>query len=253
MKPNSFFDEYELKARIAPGLLTALPMVVFVFYAAPNLWRWPIFAASSVLTLAMIYGLGQFAKARGEAIEAALWQSWDGPPSTRFMRHRDTTFGPELKALIAQNIAKEFSMTVLTAEQEDESPVTADQHIADAFKRVKQFLRENDARGLWFTHNVEYGFWRNLRGCRSVWVALSAFALSLSVYVGRTHNVAVNSASVFAAGCMICALYLGWLVQPNAVKKVAEGYAEQAWMSFLSHSGHTGRNPAKKRASSSKV
>jgi hypothetical protein len=251
MKPHGFFDEYELKARIAPGLLTALPVIVFAFYAAPDLWRWPMFAASGAVTLALIYGLGQFAKSRGEAIEKALWQSWDGPPSTRYMRHRDMTFGPELKALIAQAIHKEFSMTVFAPEQENESGAAADQCIADAFRRVKQFLRENDARGLWFTHNIEYGFWRNLRGCRRIWVVLSVVAMILSVYVGRIRGGLVNPGSVIAAACLVCALYLGWFVQPGAVKQVADGYAELAWMSFLSHAGRSKRLLVKKQASGS--
>ena len=51
-------DEYELKARVAPGLIVALPVLVDSVYAAPILSSWPILVASGMCSLALVYGLG---------------------------------------------------------------------------------------------------------------------------------------------------------------------------------------------------
>jgi len=69
---EKFLDPYELKARIAPGLILALPVLVAAFYAAPVLSSWPMFAASGPCGFALIYALGHLARARGKAIEPEL-------------------------------------------------------------------------------------------------------------------------------------------------------------------------------------
>jgi len=71
---DKFLDEYELKARIAPGLIVALPALVDAGYAVPVLSSLPIFAASSIFTLALIYGLGYLIRAEGQEVESCLWK-----------------------------------------------------------------------------------------------------------------------------------------------------------------------------------
>ena len=100
------FDGYDLKARIFPGLILALPVLVDALYAVPRLKSFGIFTATGVCGLALIYALGQVARWRGEAIESSLWLSWGGPPSTRFLRYRDETFSDELKDLIRSGSTK---------------------------------------------------------------------------------------------------------------------------------------------------
>jgi hypothetical protein len=62
---EKFLDPYELKARIAPGLIVVLPVLVTAVYFAPILSSWPIFAATSMCTLALLYGLSHVVRARG--------------------------------------------------------------------------------------------------------------------------------------------------------------------------------------------
>src|SRR5689334_22628991 len=115
---EKFLDPYELKARIAPGLILSVAVLVDVVYTAPLLSNIPLFAATGICSLALIYGLGNFARARGEVIESKLWSSWGGPPSTRFLRYRDTQFRDGLKSSIREELSKRFSLTLLTADEE---------------------------------------------------------------------------------------------------------------------------------------
>jgi hypothetical protein len=231
---EKFLDEYEVKARVAPGLIVALPVLVDAVYAAPALSGWPIFAAGGVCSLALIYGLGHLARARGEAIEPALWNRWGGPPSTRFLRHRDLAFARDLKGAIRRAVTERFSVTLLSAHDEATEPGRADSAIADAFRQVRQYLRQHDPNGLWYKHGVEYGYSRNLLGCRPIWAVVSLAATIFAAWHGaRTGAGILNPASTIALLSLICAGYVGWAILPKATKRIAEGYAELAWIAFL--------------------
>jgi hypothetical protein len=145
---EKFLDPYELKARIAPGLILMLPFLAAATYAAPVLSSWSLFAAGSVCTLALLYGLSLVVRVRSKAIEPHLWDAWGGPPSTRFMRYRDSTFGPDLKLSIQGALAREFSARLLNPSDEAKHPGRADMAIFDAFRHVRQYLRQHDPGGL---------------------------------------------------------------------------------------------------------
>jgi hypothetical protein len=231
---EKYLDEYELKARIAPGLIVALPVLVDATYAAPILSSWPIFAAGGVCSLALVYGLGYVVRAQGKAVEAALWKQWGGPPSVRVMRYSDPQFGSDLKDSIRSAVAKEFSLTLLSHTEEIKTPQRADISITDAFRRVRQFLRQHDPNGLWSKLNIEYGFCRNLLGSRMTWaaVALSA-AVVAAFYSAQSGAKLLNPAVVIGFFAFACAMYIGWVVLPSTTKRIADGYAESAWMAFV--------------------
>jgi hypothetical protein len=234
---EKILDDYDLKARIAPGLIVSLPVVVDAVYAAPVLSSWPVFAAGGICSLALVYGLGHLVRARGKAIEADLWRRWGGPPSTRFMRQRDSFFGSDFKRSTARALAEKFSSKLLTAAEESSDPARADKVIADAFRHVRQYLRQHDPNGLWYKNNVEYGFCRNLLACRGIWTAIALGAIIFSSIRGvKTSEGILNPASAIGLLSLICAVYAGWAILPNAAKRTAESYAELSWTAFLQRS-----------------
>jgi hypothetical protein len=231
---DKWLDPYELKARILPGLIIIFPILIDGLYIVPLLGSWPIFAAGGACGFALVYGLGHLARSLGEGIEAKLWSSWGGPPSTRFMRHRDRFFGKKLKRQVYDNLQKELSFRLASEEEEATNPLEADKEIEDAFKRVREYLRAKDPKGLWYPHNIEYGFSRNLLGCRWVWVIVALAAAAFAVaYGAKSGGRILNPASVMNVVALCCAIYVGWAVLPQATKRVADGYAEAAWLAFL--------------------
>jgi hypothetical protein len=231
---EEFLDPYEIKARIAPGLILSVAVLVDVVCAAPLLSNLPLFAATGVCSLALIYGLGNFARARGEAIEPELWKSWGGPPSTRFLRHRDIHFGDGLKTSIRIELRRRFGIHLVSPEDEANNSDFADREVVDAFRRVRAYLREKSADGLWLKHNIEYGFCRNLLGCRVLWLVVSFASLGFAIANAlRTGQSVVNAGSIVGLLSLVCAVYVGWAVLPAGTKSVANEYAESAWMAFL--------------------
>lgn len=241
---DKFLDPYELKARIVPGLLLALAVLVDLVFAAPVLSSLPIFAATGICSLALVYFLGNFARARGRAIEPELWKRWGGPPSTRLLRHRDSLFGDDLKESVRGALVRTLSVRLMTADEEAKDSERADKVIVDAFRQVRQYLQHHDPDGLWQKQNIEYGFCRNLMGCRVAWSFLSIAAVVFAAIHGqRTGGGLLNPASAVALVSLFCAVYVGWFVLPEATKRVADEYAEKAWMAFLSVSQGSGQRP----------
>jgi hypothetical protein len=231
---DKLIDTYVLKARIFPGLIVALPIVADALYFAPALGNWSLFGTTSLCCIALLYGLGHVVRALGGSIEATLWCRWDGPPSTRYMRHRDRTFGPSLKAPLHKAVAEQFGIRLFNEAEELANRVGADKEISDAFVRVRQYLRQHDPDGLWSKHNVEYGFSRNLLACRTLWLVIALCAIGVAVILAaKTGSGVLNPAFVIGAISLICSVYVGWFLLPSATKKIGERYAESAWMAFL--------------------
>jgi hypothetical protein len=231
---DKFLDEYDLKARIAPGLIVALPALVDVIYMVPVIGSVPVFAAGGIIALALIYGLGYVIRAEGQQLEPALWKQWGGPPSTRLMRSSDTLFGPDLKISIRSAVTQEFAVTLHTPAEEKKDPTCADKAIADAFQRVRTFLRRFDPTGVWQKNNIEYGFCRNLLGGRMLWAFVAAGSIVVAVWrSATTHSGFLNPAVVVSCFSLACACYVGWRLLPKATKRIADRYAELAWTTFL--------------------
>lgn len=234
MMIEKFLDPYEIKARIAPGLILSVAVLVDLVFTAPVLSNLPIFAATGICSLALIYGLGNFARARGAAIQPKLWAAWGGEPSTRFLRIRDSHFGDGLKTSIRNELTRRFGVRLLPPDEEARNSDVADREIVDSFRRVRSYLRQKDPDGLWQKQNIEYGFCRNLLGCRVSWVVLSLVALAFSLGNAiRTSQSLVNPGSIVGSISFLCAVYVGWFTLPTATKRFAEAYAESAWMAFL--------------------
>jgi hypothetical protein len=233
---EKFLDAYELKARVAPGLILALPMLVVAVYAAPILSSWSIFAASGVCSLALLYGLSLVVRARGGAIEKALWNTWGGPPSTRFMRHRDGTFGEDMKQSIQKALATKFpAARILPPDEEARNPELIRQ-LSMRSGRFASISGRATRTVCGSKLNVEYGFCRNLLGSRMIWAGISLAATVFAVvFAMRTGSGPINPASAICFLSLACSVYVGWFVLPNSVKRVAETYAETAWMAFLQH------------------
>jgi hypothetical protein len=229
-------SKYGLKARFVPAVLAASPLVVAL--AIPLKLFGLTLATGTLgacLASAMIYAASQAVRAAGLSAEPKLWASWDGPPSTRFVRWRDGKFAPETKRLIHGCSKRRFGIMLFTQEEESADPNGADDKIAQAFMQVRQALRtEAGDDSLVATHNAEYGFLRNLLGVRT-W----AFTLAVICFcaAGASYLVTPTQTSLLVLlveMLIICATVLGgWLALPGLLKHAADRYAESAWSCFL--------------------
>lgn len=233
MKLEDIVDSYDLKARVAPAAISFLPILFTAYYRVPSLYRSPFLAAGSgLISLALVYLCSMIIRYLGLREQDRLWKSWGGPPSTRFVRHRDMQFSAEQKKRIRTALAELFRVELFTYEEEMKDPKKADQIISRAFLDVKEFLRQHQFSALVDKHNVEYGFSRNLYGGRFVFWAGAGIGLLLAGFVsgsGWTLNLGVVVNVILLFTWIPVSLFL----MPNMLKRSADTYAERAWLTFL--------------------
>ena len=229
-------DSYSIKARWLPALIAMAPLLVAI--AIPlSLFEITVPAGSlgACLLVAGMYLASQAVRARGVSIQSALWWSWGGPPSTRFVRWRDDRFAYETKRMIHQVVLQRFGIHLLTLPEELARPEDTDLKIDQAFMQVRQVLRNEAGKDVVLNaHNAEYGFLRNLLGARS-WMLGLAVVCSLAAAAAywsepRRTSVLVCLIELLLAACSILG---GWYVMPALLKHSAERYAESAWSCFL--------------------
>jgi hypothetical protein len=228
----SFFDKYEMKARLAPAILMLLPLVLPLRVAlSPEAIGW---AETLVIAIPVLYAFTLLVAMLGRRVEPRLWKKWDGPPSTRFCRWRDEQMGKQRKTLLHAAVAQHLQIELYSPQKERARPDESDRIIADTFRQVKEILRRRDPTGLWSIHNANYGFARNTLAsatwggilsliaaivCGCIWLQTDDRMVFAGVWV------AIGLAAIF----LVCRLW----IMPTVAKLHADRYAECAWETFL--------------------
>jgi hypothetical protein len=230
-----WFDPYEIRARLVPALVVSLPGIVTLFFVVLSISEsLAQFLSSGVVLVILVYTASFLVRYLGRTIESKIWQRWDGPPSTRFLRWRDPHFGDEVKRSLHEGVKRLCEIELSTAEDESTDHEEADRRISQAFGQVKAVVRRDDPDGVWSKHNAEYGFHRNLLGSRVPWL-LSAIAETLVCgtiwHLGRDEIMLV--ASAINSLLVVWSIIWGWYFLPRFAKEAADRYADSAWNSFL--------------------
>jgi hypothetical protein len=233
-----FKDPYERKARLTPGLLVALPVLVpLVCVYGP---RHP--ALTAVVGLlggcGALYALASIARGRGKKLEEALVKAWGGIPTTIALRHRNTSALDSVsKRRYHDAIASKLGIAMPTVEEEAADPAKADDVYVGATKRLRELTRSN--KGLLLKENIAYGFHRNMLAMRPVGVAtcilgmvyglILAKILQLSPTTLATGNLADPGLPAALTLLISSALLAAWLFYFNAdvVRRLGFAYAER--------------------------
>ncbi|GAA3797641.1 hypothetical protein GCM10022403_034390 [Streptomyces coacervatus] len=229
-----FLDDYERRARLVPGLLAILPLIVL--FAVLGLRQIP--AVSYAIGTLALAGAGPVLIAGavrnfGRAVEQQLWDSWGGPPTIAWLR-LDAPSDDEAQRQLWRRAVEAVSgvaLPSLRAERRDKAK--ADNAIKLAIKRVRDRTRDKERFALLFNENRNYGYERNIYGLR--WPArgiglLSALALAsymmwLAPVIDRPQISAGNLFGLTA--CLLC--LIGWFLLPSSkrVQDAANRYAHE--------------------------
>lgn len=110
----SLKDPYERKARVIPGLLVGLPILVPLI-GVYGVKHSVLTAVASVLGgCGAIYALASVARGRGKQLEEQLVKSWGGMPTTIALRHRDNFLDSVSKARYHEAIRSKLGIEVPT-------------------------------------------------------------------------------------------------------------------------------------------
>lgn len=230
-------DPYERKARLAPGLLATLPLLVplVCVYGA----RHPILTGLVALLAGCgaIYTLASVARLRGKRLEDKLVQRWGGMPTTIVLRHRDHTLDSVSKRRYHDAIVYKLGIAMPTAEDEMVDPAKADDAYVGATKRLREMTRSN--KSLLLKENIAYGFHRNMLAMKPIGIVTCLFGLLYGLVLAGVVEIdplAVNLVNLArpglaAAMTLVIAVVLlaSWLFyfDADAVKRIGFAYAER--------------------------
>lgn len=217
------FDDYSLRARVYPALLTSLPAVT----TALLLWPDPGWEAlSSVLVAAGgAFFLANFVRSRGKRLERRLILEWGGLPSTHMLRHREVANLIEFERR-RRGLERVYGQSLPTPAEERESPDRADAHYVAATRALIARVPDNPkSYPRVHEENIQYGFRRNLLALKPIGLVITGSLIVADVVVAL---VDFHTAAAVAMGINVLVL-LAWLAVVNRgwVQEVGQSYAER--------------------------
>lgn len=236
------FDSYDLKARVYPALLAVLPALATVLAWYPDLLTSNVGAAvlTIINTCGLLFLFAELSRSQGQRAQRELLKTWKVLPTTRLLRHSDTTLPKDLKVRYHRHLSTKLGAPLPTAAEEASDPDAADARYRSAILWLIEQCR-SPSHFLILNENTSYGFRRNLLGLKPVGVALCMATIAVPLLVASSrypHEAALvgrwltDTAHVLqpvqVGACALGLIALSsWLfvVRPSWVKEAAELYA----------------------------
>lgn len=223
---TSFFNRYELKAIISPGIISLMPLLTNIIIWFPN----DINLGSSlfliILLVFYIYLFSIIARDKGKNIEKKLF-SVKGRvyPTTQFLRHSDNTLNTKTKeryhTFLKQNVP---NLNIPSYKSEQEKPFGYfDKEYSSAIDWLIKNKREDYLTN---QHNIEYGFSRNLLGMKYYGIIISFSSIVLSILLFITHKESIIAQLYLSTLINLFFLFFWFLkVNKERTKIAAKRYA----------------------------
>jgi hypothetical protein len=221
-----WFDDYERRARVAPGLLAVLPVALLA--TVLGLRQNPIVSAIAGLVVAaggplVLAGL---VRQRGLHLQRELFESWGGPPTTELLRLRHGTASEPLRDQRRASVARAAGGRLPTLDEERADAVGSDERIAAAVAVIRERTRDHGRYPIVFSENRDYGFERNMLAMRPTALLVSIGAVAALVIAGTVAVVAKSTISLSAVilGVLaVCMVGVGWWRYPSVERVRAAG------------------------------
>lgn len=251
---ESFRDPYQQKARVFPGLLTALPLLVpFLWILGPRSPSLTVLL-TLVTSCGTIYSLASVARGRGKKLEEKLQARWGGMPTTIILRHRDTFIDEYSKTRYRAAIKATLGVDLPTQEEEARDPAAADRLYSGVTRHLRELTRGKE-HPLLLKENIAYGFHRNMLAMKPLGVSTSILGIAFGLLLTRAVEFSplrvqvVKILSPGAAGgitlFVATVVLISWTYFTEAhLKRIGYAYAERLFESV------TGIKPRRSHAKS---
>lgn len=237
-------DPYERKARLTPGLLVILPLLVPLVsaYGPKN----PILTGIVALLAGCgaMFALSNITRGNGKKLEVKLEKKWGGMPTTIILRHRDKYLDIITKQRYHDLIETKLGIKLLSAEDENAEPEKADQYIIAATRRLRELNRKN--KGLLLKENIAYGFHRNMLSMKVIGIVSSLCGFIYGLILAKILKIIppnfdiVNIANPGLPASLTLlislALLLSWIFyfKQSSVRVIGNSYAERLFETLQS-------------------
>jgi len=220
-------DAYERKARLYPAAAVVFPLALLglVLFSLPEWWKGlVIFAAAGglhVLVIQVVHDLGA-------GKQEALWASWGGAPTTQLLRWAGKMNLIQQQRHMAVEMATGIALP--TEQEETADPAGADVIYESAVEVLRAKTRGGDF-ALVKAENANYGFRRNLYGCRPFGIGVAGLVCLAEVVLavlGEQGVLEVSPALMILTAVISATWLAGWvfIVTRAFVRRDGERYAQ---------------------------
>jgi hypothetical protein len=235
---EKMLDQYELRARLFPGLLVLLPAITYLALLYGTKSPIVVGLGSVLAACGGPYFLSSFVRTRGLRAQDRLYQRWGGQPSTLLLRHRDIHLPLQTKLRYHELAALRLGIDMPSLEEEQQDPTRADEAYAAAADALRPLTIDRRAFPFIFKEMVAYGFNRNAYGSRWVGCCVTVMTMTATLLDAGTlhlHPPYWTSSGVNAAHIVVLLLALGftalWCMHFTAdtVRFAGVCYAKRLW------------------------
>jgi hypothetical protein len=234
MNSAMWFDSYERRARITPGLILLLPIPIVI--AALGLRDNAVVVV--IVSLLSVAGgpllLATHVRLRGLAAQERLYAAWGGPPTTLLLAPASASPPGPLQSARREDTQRASGRTLPSWQDAQQDPRGAAEEYQAAVAVLRtQTTAERKRYFLVFHELRNYGFVRNLLGVRTEALCLCAIAgaaLAVAIVLERSRDGAsLHLVDLVMAALAVVALTLFWALWPRGtrVKRVGMLYAER--------------------------
>ena len=190
---GNFFDEYNLKARVFPAIITAVPLFLIKHYIINRYFSFPlgqaIFGDVSILVV-LVFLLIQI----NRIISKSIFENKADFPTDRALLPSRTSLSKEYRNNLSQKIKNDFNLTLPDLKDENEAENNVKIRIREI---VKSIIGKVKNGRLLLQHNIEYGFFRNFLGGSAVASFVSFMNMFLFYFLLKDKIVFIISGVLF--------------------------------------------------------
>lgn len=239
---KNFKDPYEQKARLFPGLLVTLPILVplLLIFGPKNPYLTAVLGL--IVGCGTLYWLASIARNKGKALEEKLVAKWGGMPTTLILRHRDKFLDSASKSRYHGAIKAKLWMELPSATEEAANPIAADDLYIGATRQLRELTR-GSSNALLLKENIAYGFHRNMLAMRPIGIATTVLGILFGLVIAKVvqlKSMAYDFSNLaepgLAGGVSLTisfVLIFAWMnINEPAVRRMGYVYAERLFESL---------------------
>ena len=210
---TNIFNEYNLKARVFPALITAVPLFLIKHYIINQYFSFSltqvIFGDVSILII-LIYLFSQI----NRVISKSLFEVKTNFPTDKALLPSSTTLSQQYRQNLSGKIKKDFNLTLPELREENENEQEVKVRIREIVKSIINKVKDGH---LLLQHNIEYGFYRNLLGGSVVASVVSFVNIFLFCLWFQNKTIAITSIILFLVYLLVVIFH----------KKILKHYSEE--------------------------
>ena len=220
-------DSYGIYARAFPVYITIVPVALVLFSILPAGIDWQLGGLASFVFLPISYLCRQIGGDFGKKRESALWDKWDGPPTTRLLRHGNTEFNQITRNRIHDKL-RSLGFYIPSREEQEKNPQAADDYYESCVYELRRLTRDRERFPRIFEELRDYGFRRNIFALKPYGLTIAALSFLVCLIMGFDDWKAENlSGLTIVPGSINLGLTLVWIrwFTEEAVRITADRYA----------------------------